>query len=255
VKRLSDEALSVLSAEVEVRGASVVLTSPRLDRKLYVEVNAALEAIGGKWNRKAQAHLFESDPAEALAEILVDGGFADRKRDLDQFFTPPELAKEIAELADVGGKDVLEPSAGHGALVLASLTAGARRVVSVEKDEKAHEALCWMKYPNGSHCPYTPCDFMALVEDHRYDRVVMNPPFSKQQDIAHVTKAFGLLKPGGKLVAILSAGVEFRSDKKTAAFRRLMADSRGTLTRLAEHAFRSSGTDVRTIVVIMTRPR
>ena len=34
----------------------------QLDRNDYVKVNKALEALGGKWNRKAKAHLFDEDP-------------------------------------------------------------------------------------------------------------------------------------------------------------------------------------------------
>ena len=253
MKALSAAAIEVLGSGLSLVGHNAKIAT-KLDSKLYVEVNSALEALGGKWNRKAQAHVFSEDPADALDQVLVDGGFHDKKRDLDQFFTPPELAKRIVTLADVRSAQVLEPSAGTGALVLECLTQGARRVVSVEKDEKAHEALCWMKYPNGSHCPYNPCDFMAIVEDFRYDRVVMNPPFSRQQDIDHVTKAFGLLASGGKLVAIMSAGVEFRTNRKAVAFRELVAANGGSIEKLPSYSFKASGTSVNTVLVTMRRP-
>ena len=38
---------------------------------------------------------------------------------------------------------------------------------------------------------------------------------TSQQDIDHVTAAYGLLAPGGILVTIMSAGVLFRENKKT----------------------------------------
>ncbi len=38
-----------------------------------------------------------------------------------------------------------------------------------------------------------------------YDRIVMNPPFSEGRAKAHVEAAAALVKPGGKLVAILPA--------------------------------------------------
>ena len=44
MKKLSPEALSVLDCDVIIRGSFLSIEKP-LDRKLYVEVNAALEAI------------------------------------------------------------------------------------------------------------------------------------------------------------------------------------------------------------------
>jgi hypothetical protein len=47
----------------------------------------------------------------------------------------------------------------------------------------------------------------------------MNPPFEKGQDIEHVRHAYDQLKPGGRVVAIMSEGPFFRSDKKATEFR------------------------------------
>ncbi len=55
-----------------------------------------------------------------------------------------------------------------------------------------------------------------------FDRVVMNPPFERQQDIDHVSRAAGMLKPGGRLVSVMSAGVTFRENNKTRWFRDLI---------------------------------
>jgi predicted RNA methylase len=248
MKPLSAEAIAIFSDGIEVvNGAARIV--PKLDRKLYVEVNAALEAIGGKWNRKAQKHLFDADPADAIDQILVDGGFFDKKRDLNQFFTPPELARDIVRKADVAGQRCLEPSAGEGALVKVMLEAGAASVRSFEIDPVAWEKLVAMKYPNGSHNPAEPIDFLKTIPKPEYDRVVMNPPFARGQDIEHVTHAIKFLAPGGRLVSVMSAGVQFRQDRKATAFRELVARRGGTIEALPEQAFRSSGTDVRTVLV------
>jgi hypothetical protein len=42
-------------------------------------------------------------------------------------------------------------------------------------------------------------DFMEMPAAGEFDRVLMNPPFEKQQDIDHVRRAFDHLKPGGRL--------------------------------------------------------
>ena len=39
----------------------------------------------------------------------------------------------------------------------------------------------------------------------------MNPPFAEHADIRRVTHALDFLKPDGLLVAVMSAGAEFRT--------------------------------------------
>jgi hypothetical protein len=82
----------------------------------------------------------------------------------------------------------------------------------------------------------------------------MNPPFAGQADIEHVTHALNFLKPGGKLVAIMSAGVTFRQDRKAADFRALIWGMGGTIEELPEDAFKQSGTSVRTVLVEVCPP-
>jgi type I restriction-modification system DNA methylase subunit len=86
-----------------------------------------------------------------------------------------------------------------------------------------------------------------------FDRVVMNPPFAGQQDIDHVTHAFGFLRPGGRLVAIMAAGVLFRENRKAVEFRALVDAADGTIEENDEGAFKVSGTGVRTVTVTMDR--
>ena len=250
MKHLSPEALEVINRHVAIDGASLRITKP-LDRKLYAEVNAALEALGGKWDKKSKTHRFTEPPADALDAVLMDGGFHDRKRDFDQFDTPAPLADRIVELADVHGKTVLEPSAGEGALAQAALIAGAFSVTCVEKDPTRACALA----DAGLHVEHA--DFLewhshtVTGELRRYQRVVMNPPFSKRADVRHVLRAYGMLQPGGRLVAIMSAGVTFRDDKLTCDFRALVDASRGSIVNLPDGSFVESGTDVRTVLVTL----
>ncbi|MDB5310596.1 MAG: hypothetical protein JWO38_4798 [Gemmataceae bacterium] len=50
-------------------------------------------------------------------------------------------------------------------------------------------------------------DFLSLNgELGRFDRIVMNPPFSHGDDIKHIEHARAKLKPGGRLVAICANG-------------------------------------------------
>lgn len=133
---------------------SLVLPPERLDRKLYTEVNHVIELAGGVWNRRAKAHVFESDPRERLG-LAVEKGVAEfdtsvaaphikakaKKKDYQAFYTPSELAAHVVELADVKDYTVLEPSAGEGALAQACVEAGCENVVCVELDEDACRVL------------------------------------------------------------------------------------------------------------------
>jgi predicted RNA methylase len=258
MKRLSAEAFGVLTEGLSVEGQHVRITAGQLDRKLYLEVNAALEAIGGAWNKKARVHVFAADPSEALDQILVDGGFHDTKRDFDQFDTPAELAMEVVRRAEVRGKDVLEPSAGTGRLAKEAMRQGAHTVTCFEVDEKRARGLTLEMAPFERY-QVTPCDFLAQKTGggvrgfEPYPRIVMNPPFSRGKDIDHVTHALSFLSKGGRLVAILSAGVTFRQDRKARTFRELVSSLGGTLEPLPDTSFRESGTDVRTVLLTVTR--
>jgi hypothetical protein len=93
-------------------------------------------------------------------------------------------------------------------------------------------------------------DFLECGEElGKFDRVVMNPPFADQADIAHVTHALTFLKEGGKLVAIMSAGMSFRTDRKATAFRATIERMGGTIETLPPDSFKVSGTGVNTVMV------
>jgi hypothetical protein len=95
-------------------------------------------------------------------------------------------------------------------------------------------------------------DFLSLNPETTglYDRVVMNPPFDRERDIDHVIHALDFLKPDGLLVAIMSAGTEFRETRKSIAFRDLMIGKmKGRFTDLPPASFASVGTYINTIVL------
>jgi len=258
MKKLSPEALSVLDCDVIIRGSFLSIEKP-LDRKLYVEVNAALEALGGKWDRRSKAHIFSEDPVGALDQVLVDGGFHDKKQDLQQFFTPTKLASDIVARANVANRVVLEPSAGEGSLVREALKYGPAKIVAVEKDPKLIGSLVRLVSEQPLPSPVLVVEgdflqsdkFVLLNGSPEIERVVMNPPFTRQQDIDHVVRAHSLLTKGGLLVAIMSAGTEFRENHKARAFRDLVLSSGGSIERLPDDSFVSSGTSVRTVLVTM----
>ena len=89
-----------------------------------------------------------------------------------------------------------------------------------------------------------------------YDRIIMNPPFEKGQDIDHVRRAYDMLHPNGRIVAIMSEGPFYRSDSKAQEFRAWLDDKGGTSEKLPEGSFKDSdrSTGVNTRLVIIDKP-
>lgn len=79
----------------------------------------------------------------------------------------------------------------------------------------------------------------------------MNPPFSRQADIKHVSHALKFLKPNGRLVSVMASSMTFRSNKLTTEFRELIDLRNGWIEKLPEGAFKSSGTMVNTVIVVI----
>ena len=218
-----------------------------LERDLYDEVNAALAAIGGKWNRKARGHVFEDDPTDALDEMQLTGQFKrtkSAKQLLGFFETPVAIAKQLVELAEIKcAHHVLEPSAGRGRIANAIIKLTSNLTL-IELDPKNRQHLKDAGY--GVHIEP---DFLKYDDVDGFDRIVMNPPFAKQADHDHVLHAYSLLKPGGRLVSVMAAGVQYRTTKKSVRVRELIDE----VITLPPGTFRESGTDVQTVIVIINK--
>ena len=228
----------------------------QLDRALYVQVDKVLRALGGRWNRGQKCHVFAGDAAGIVAAAVSRGGAVNEKRTFEAFDTPPELAARLVEMAGVQpGDSALEPSAGRGAIVQALKDAGAH-VRCVDIDPKAVAAL-------RARFPGTAVHRKAVVHegdflnycDGGWKRIVMNPPFSRQQAVDHVSHALDLLAPSGTLVAVMPAGVKTASLKRAVALMDRIDVMRGRFVDLPDDSFKASGTSVRTVALSVTGVR
>lgn len=246
--RLDSDVLEVLAA-AQADGNALRLTG-QLDRKLYVKVGKAIEAAGGKWDRRAQAHLFGGDAAPVIAGLL-EAGTVISERSAQQFFpTPSWVTGLLIERATLTVLDaVLEPSAGQGAI--ASRVAPLVAAVDCIELHEQHAAVIRSA---GYARKLTVGDFLAVAPHPAYDRVVMNPPFARSADIAHVRHALRFLRPGGVLVSVMSLGVTFRQDRAASEFRGLVAGAGGGFTELPSRAFAESGTDAGAVIAVIPRP-
>lgn len=232
----------------ETDGPRLVLTGT-LDRKLYTDTAKVLEAAGGKWNRKERAHLFDGDAADAIEPVILTGEIVSAKQQFGYFPTPALIVQQLIDLAGLKpGMTVLEPSAGRGAIASAVAAQGAT-VDCVEVQEDHASVIFDAGYANLVLLR----DFLTTDPGTGYDRVVMNPPFARQDDVRHVLHAHRFLKPGGLLVAVMSNGVTFRDTPLTREFRALLEAEGGELHPLPDGAFKESGTGVNTVIAVMPK--
>ena len=170
----------------------------------------------------------------------------------DFFPTPEDIVNRVMELADIRpGMKTLEPNAGMGHIAK-KLQALAGKD-NVDLVEMAGQLVDYLK--TAGH-KVTQSDFLKYGEKGSYDRIVMNPPFSKDQDIDHVMHAYDLLKPGGKMTAIMSNMAGLRTNKKNRAFSQWLDDVGAHVEDLEAGAFKSSfnPTSVNTKVVVVEKP-
>jgi hypothetical protein len=169
------------------------------------------------------------------------------------FVTPPELARRMARTAHeacphgVEPWRVLEPSAGTGSLVGAVLEVRPNaEVVAVEQ----HATLAALV--PGCHC----VDFLRTSPLGgalgTFDAVIMNPPFSKGQDAKHVLHAYGFLRRGGVLVAIMGAGAAWRDTGPYRELRALFSARAARTEQLPPETFYPN-TTARTVLVTLTK--
>lgn len=247
-----DNAVLNVLANAQMEANRLVLVG-QLDRALYTQTNKVLEAAGGKWDKKAKAHVFPVEAADAMEQIIQTGEVTlirTIQQDFGYFPTPADVVRRLIDLADVPANcKLLEPSAGRGAI--ASAWKGIAFVHAIEllpENVAALRGAGWLD-------SVTEADFLTVAPDPMYDRIVMNPPFARQADIHHVNHALKFLKPGGLLVSVMSAGVSFRDNKLTQDFRNLVRARGGDIEALPDGAFKESGTGVRTVVVTIPADR
>lgn len=222
--------------------------------------------------------------AEYYGEVIGDGQTqeADPLQDAKTtpakrygFYPTPEDAAQtmfdglhLTPRKDEGRLCILEPSAGTGNL--------ARRCFSRPLTSKDTSNDRWLAEHNAEHRFDNQVDcvelqpqlaagleaegiyrrvystnFLTLSPETTglYDKVIMNPPFDRERDIDHVMHALKFLKPDGQLVAIMSAGTEFRETKKSVAFRALMKSMRARVRDLPAGSFADVGTYCNTLVL------
>lgn len=183
--------------------------------------------------------------------------------------TPDEAATtalscvRLTQRADKPRLRILEPSAGTGNLARRCITKFRREDWGYNWEQYRDEYrfdnavdcieiqphLAMQLEAEGIYNRVTCADFLTVTPDPVYDYVIMNPPFDRERDIDHVMHALKFLKDDGCLLAIMSAGTEFRQTRKSIAFRELMEKMNASWLDLPAGSFSEVGTYVNTMVM------
>lgn len=184
----------------------------------------------------------KEDPVKKLERDLIG-------KKIDGFFpTPQNIVEQMIDYADIqAGHEVLEPSAGKGNIAQELVNAAPNAQIEVVEYNSSLRAILEAKGFN-----VVGQDFLETTKN--YDRIVMNPPFENFQDIDHVRHAYSILKPEGKIVAIMGAGVK-NSRSKAKEFRAWLDEIGGSIEDLPEGSFKTSErpTGVNTVLVTINK--
>lgn len=203
---------------------------------------------------KKNSFIFPYQAAEVIGK-LIDGENTNFKKEFQFFDTPQGLANEMINKLVYFEKDVLnvlEPSAGHGILIDTLLNVSEaieKNIDAVELSDLNFKVL-EDKYKDCDNINLYNDDFLNFDSGKKYDLIIANPPFTKNQDIDHIKKMYSLLAPGGQLITIASKSWTFGSQNKQIEFKEWVNEV-GTYQDLEKGSFKSSGTNVQgTLITI-----
>jgi predicted RNA methylase len=254
MRRIPEDVLAMLDAGYMDRAKDgsgrKVWVMPPLDGGSYPRAKKVINALGIVWDKKLGGHICADgdDPTERIEDAIQTRSYEKPNR-LEFFETPRDVINRMLLLADLErGMTVLEPSAGDGAIarVVAELL-GRVSVQCIELDRRRAGLLRDEGFTVASG------DFLSYTVSDVFDRVLMNPPFRNQADIDHVMRAWEWLKPGGRLVSVMSKSAVFRTTTKARAFQDRLFQF-GYHEQLPDESFKHSGTLVSTILVVLDKP-
>lgn len=214
----------------------------------YPALKKCLLTAGAKYVKCG--FVFPED-AQVVKDRLIGGEAINDKKKFQFFATPPELAQHLVDLADVRPEHRwLEPSAGQGAIatLLNKIAPWGTTIELMPQNILVLQRLGFEPVV-GDFLQNTPASWGY------FDRIVANPPFTKNQDIDHVMHMYRFLCPGGKIVSIMSTSWQYGGQKKQVAFREwldIFVD--GRVTDVPAGTFKESGTNIATVTVEITKP-
>ena len=234
-----------------------IVRFPEMSDKQYDKIKYIMEYAGGHWRERFGGFQFNEAPdiiQSRLAEIMSYGEINlsdDMVMQIKyQFYPTPEgLAQQMVEMADIKpGETVLEPSAGRGA-ILKYIVNKTPNYKAVEINSDNANYLRGLGY----NVSQTSFELFSSRTKMRFDKVVMNPPFSDKRDILHTMMAYNLLKPDGTLVGLLAENSIYYKREITARFNRFIGKVGAKIHQIPHGTFNESGTNVDVVCIVINK--
>lgn len=166
-------------------------------------VEEAVKGVGGVPCRQNLFRWFEFDydPRPVIGELMVSGCLPDHVS--HQFYpTREKLARMAVDYADIrDGHDVCEPEAGLG---------GIAQYIPQDKLTCIEISALHCAVLEAMGFKTIRADYLKWADEQpgpMFDRIISNPPFSKGRAELHMKASAAMLRPGGRLVAILPASL------------------------------------------------
>lgn len=232
-------------------GHSNILYIPKISDTEYDKIKYVIEFIGGHWSERCKGFIMDDTSDNVINKIKrvltldkINISSQDVFKIKNQFYpTPSWLAKDMVERANISYSDkfnILEPSAGKGAILQYIVQYTASKYTAVELSKQNVEYLRKLGYKVNN----TSFENYALNTNKKFDRVIMNPPFANEMDLRHTALAFNLLKEGGKLVGLVAENSLYYARPITTMFNGQLSNLDAKLTNIQHGAFIESGTSV-----------
>lgn len=243
---MTDKTKEILTNSTVINN-SIKLPALQLDRKEYEDVKKTIEKMGGKWKGGSVcAFVFTINPSELLQEVL-GGEKVNRKKEFQFFATPKKLVEKMVYLADINKKDILlEPSGGQGAII--EVINEKFPEIKVNYFELMPENRIILESKN-LNCKFLGEDFLSIDTTMKFDKIIANPPFTKNQDIEHLMKMYECLNENGVIVCITSCSWYIGNTKKQNEFKQWLKNVNAETEEIEEGTFKESKTNVKTILI------
>ena len=245
--------IHLLSEKTVIDGNSVCITE-QLEEKDYNNLKQFFGKLNGKWNSSKQAHVFPDSVFVGVLDYVREHQVIPVLNPYHLFPTPSGIIEEMLSISLVEAKiiglnegwveglDILEPSAGTGAIASAiNEKTNGKANIDVYEIDPVNQAILREKGFN-----IVGEDFLVAPTHKKYDIILINPPFNRKEYVKHVCHAHSMLKETGVLVAILPK----ITDPKGNAVARLIART-GEAWDHPPKSFKGAGTLIDTICAIM----
>ena len=87
----------------------------------------------------------------------------------------------------------------------------------------------------------------------KFNYIIANPPFSKNQDIDHIRKMYNHLEPEGRMISIASAHWKLSQNKKETEFREWLEEKGADIEPIKPGSFKDSGTMIGGFIITIDK--